>query len=598
MLGWAALSDEKGVRGGRRAEPSLIYIPGISRQVLPQTHFFPLTTHPHNPRGAPEGGGARGSCTGMSLNVAADVAGEGPAEREGLPPVMDDCDWSNPSRVFEAVAVGAIGAERYATIRFCGEALDGVSLGQLVMPWGRPIEWSETGEEDGSERYATTVFRQLVMPWGDGQQDFDGHTYSTPSVSGEERGTLEVVPPRDRVTDRQLFLDGLEAHTRLGRELAAAHHGARAAKAELEGETSKRIWHEQRRDGQIRRFATIRACMSRVLVRILQCGCAGNEPQEIPLGCSDWKACPVCRGKRVRRYRVRFRRSLTYWREQYRFAMRLGQWRERFLTLTLPHLGEVGERIKAVKRAWPVFLRMLKRHLAIDKGVPKNQLNFPFVAVLETTPGRDGRGHPHIHVWMLSPYLPHELIRLYWSRALGEPYLSAIPTRPLAEVMTDHKRHVFERVERRCQSREGWEDRAWAQWEREGTELFSWLVTRRGPHGALLEEVPWSVVDIRQVRDVESELIKYLLKEAFTDPETGELVFMDPELAAQIYLTYAGKRSIWTARGFWQDEAEPSHCRTCGSCHWHCEVVDRAELVREKAARSSEVELICAGDTS
>jgi hypothetical protein len=39
-------------------------------------------------------------------------------------------------------------------------------------------------------------------------------------------------------------------------------------------------------------------------------------------------------------------------------------------------------------------------------------------AVHEWTPGDDGRGHPHSHVWQLSPFLHWWALRALWTRAL------------------------------------------------------------------------------------------------------------------------------------------------------------------------------------
>jgi hypothetical protein len=130
------------------------------------------------------------------------------------------------------------------------------------------------------------------------------------------------------------------------------------------------------------------------------------------------------------------------------------RWSEKFLTLTAPHFRHqsVAERIAVVLDAWALLLRKLNDYFAA-RGVKSAE----FFRVFEWEPGDDGRGHPHLHIWLLSPYLPRDELQRWWGEA---------------------------------------------------------LVSRTGDASALR-----AVIDIRAVsgRDVEQELIKYLTKDITSD---------------------------------------------------------------------------------
>jgi hypothetical protein len=94
------------------------------------------------------------------------------------------------------------------------------------------------------------------------------------------------------------------------------------------------------------------------------------------------------------------------------------RWTEKFLTLTAPHCSEhsVGQRIEMSFDAWELFLKSLNRWFLEKAGADKS-----FVAwfrSFEWTPGRDGRGHPHHHVWLLCPYIEVPAIEHFWTCAL------------------------------------------------------------------------------------------------------------------------------------------------------------------------------------
>jgi hypothetical protein len=127
-----------------------------------------------------------------------------------------------------------------------------------------------------------------------------------------------------------------------------------------------------------------------------------------------------------------------------------------------------------------------------------------YLHVLEWTPGSDGLGHPHLHVWLFSRYLEQPLIERLWRAAYA---------------------HVLE-VE--------------------------------------ISEVPRLIVDIRAAGpDVGHELVKYLTKDWEINEGTARRV--PPEIFAQVYAELDGKRLRQSSAGLsnWA-VAKVCACPACG----------------------------------
>jgi hypothetical protein len=77
------------------------------------------------------------------------------------------------------------------------------------------------------------------------------------------------------------------------------------------------------------------------------------------------------------------------------------------VTLTLPHEGVPGRIEQLLDDAW----RKLRQHAS------KTHWSRDTLAVLEWTPGRDGKGHPHLHVLVVASYLDYTEVRASWRRA-------------------------------------------------------------------------------------------------------------------------------------------------------------------------------------
>jgi hypothetical protein len=197
--------------------------------------------------------------------------------------------------------------------------------------------------------------------------------------------------------------------------------------------------------------------------------------------------------------------------------------------------------MRTLPRAWRWFWRLLREHLEIDRGINKVILSrLVYMRVIEVTAGRKRDGHAHVHVYLVAPYMHHEVIGLLWARALKrcdyDVSRNHRPT-PIAEVL----------------------GQVMPEWRR--AQLRQYLVERRG--GAPLESVPNPVDDIQECYGgIENELIKYLIKDAERD-EHGNLVFDDAFLAC-VYEASEGIRMIQTSRGFWVERG--THACSCDEC--------------------------------
>lgn len=230
----------------------------------------------------------------------------------------------------------------------------------------------------------------------------------------------------------------------------------REARAKLETP-----WHSARAETKRRLFEKVAECgEGHTLELVCRSGSCG-ERFTVPLGCGQAFFCPKCRARRATAFRVDFQRkqlglvgiaSRAGLLHRYRKRKVGGRFGERLLTLTVPHLSEDGEplgvaqRIYDLRNTWDRFnrlwrdelrgkLRGLKSGITIQnsqvglpvprgKAKPSDELSlFELVSslrVFEWTPGEDGKGHPHFHVWIFSPFLDVHWLRSLWSRAYAD----------------------------------------------------------------------------------------------------------------------------------------------------------------------------------
>ncbi len=334
------------------------------------------------------------------------------------------------------------------------------------------------------------------------------------------------------ITDWHEWIDELEFLTREDRERLADEHDARGE--EMGGSE----WHETRARGLRRRFERVRACGLEER-RIRTC-CEHGHETSIGGSCADWRTCDGCRGRRRDKYRVRFEASRQ---------VVLGKslpFRERFLTLTVPADGDTAERRGNLVRAWQHLRRKLRGFMG--------RAPWYYAGAYEATTGADALGHVHAHVWLYSPYLPHELVRLWYGSQLE------CPTRPLEQ--------VYEAV------RQKWPD------DPGRARQYIARLERHRPRGML--DWPWPVIDIRAWKAKDArELFKYTLKDAeYIGDEANTRAYMAPDSMAVLYVASLKKRQVFATLGFWalgEDELEPYHCPQCGSVDTYIYVVGREE---------------------
>lgn len=236
-------------------------------------------------------------------------------------------------------------------------------------------------------------------------------------------------------------LSALESETAAFRALLASGHRAevresarayRAGRSEGDVERMRAAerrgeWHARRARGQAERFDRVRSCGSRELVVV--CGRCGDRGAPIAESCGVRRACRRCSSLYAVKSRARFGRARAWLYQRAREAgldyrwRHGGAWGEKMLTLTVPHFDReppltllaglaaeskwmrldstVEARVAAAFGAWRRFSAKLQAWAKAHQHGP-----LPHVRSFEWTPGHDGHGHPHFHVWLYAPFLP------------------------------------------------------------------------------------------------------------------------------------------------------------------------------------------------
>lgn len=150
--------------------------------------------------------------------------------------------------------------------------------------------------------------------------------------------------------------------------------------------------------------------------RVYQCGttvyelrCPGGRRAQLPRPCRQWWICRRCRQRRANGLRRRMIEGLNLaWNRETEGGVRRAL---RLTTLTVRHRGNVMEMVDRLSKAWRAFYKRAREWLGA----------FPYVAVWEVTPGRDGRGHPHLHVAWIGPrFFGYGKMLTLWRRAIGD----------------------------------------------------------------------------------------------------------------------------------------------------------------------------------
>jgi hypothetical protein len=204
-------------------------------------------------------------------------------------------------------------------------------------------------------------------------------------------------------------------------------------------------WYNDRARGHRERIERVKACQTDIIH--VSCSACGVGP-ELAAGCRAWMLCVRCRGAVSAALRARFLAARRLIVEQalernlFRPLRRGGRYGERFLTLTVPHeCPSIGERIGVAYAAWPRFLKLFNGYLR-DRVIRSVE----WFRVFEWTPGEDGLGHPHFHLWLFSPFIDVDLIREWWAHALAAEGCAA--TRVIVDIkaVTDPRTAAVELI--------------------------------------------------------------------------------------------------------------------------------------------------------
>jgi hypothetical protein len=312
-------------------------------------------------------------------------------------------------------------------------------------------------------------------------------------------------------------------------------------------------WHTCRAQGQLYRFERVRTCGMRTLVAT--CKTCGEDRRPVRETCDIRRVCESCDVDNAKTRRARFGRArglallegLRY--NLFRPNRAGGRFGEKMLTLTVPHLaledatGELRRkatctldaRIRALFGAWPRFVRKMNRWWKAH-----HQTGVRYHRAFEWTLANDGKGHPHFHVYLLSPFVDVALVREWWAealRAIGCPVARGEYSLR-SEVMVD-------------------------------------LRVLRVPSAATVRELlkggKRSAIELSRIVDDQGRPLTHLPgmfaggRDAFEYADgwtLGEVEAPD-DVRAQLYCSLEGRRLTQASRGFFVDD-EPPECACCG----------------------------------
>lgn len=372
-----------------------------------------------------------------------------------------------------------------------------------------------------------------------------------------------------------------------------------AASAEMVDALSVEKWHLGRDNGQKYRFRKLAHCGTRMM--IAQCKACDGQRHPVAEGCGIARLCEACSLRGAKKRRARFGRArgrvstdlarIGYTRVRRKQRGRRtpgGVWSDKMLTLTVPHFLlsacerdaeflELGgrrakdatmARIYAVRAAWPLFARSLRTWFArggtLEKpnkrtkwverepiAMPLKDGSFappPMHRAFEWTPGRDGLGHPHFHVWMLAPFIPETTVAGMWRDAL---IAVGVPIARDSLVIVEIKRF------------KDFDGAAVGELVKGGSrKALEWSrLYEHGPANAFEYADGWT--------------ISKALKEA------------RPDVVASLYMALEGARLTQASRGFFEAD-EPASCETCkaqGCWHVRFEPLPEPELDDEGRER-------------
>lgn len=343
---------------------------------------------------------------------------------------------------------------------------------------------------------------------------------------------------------------------------------------EIQALLSRERWHHDRGKGQYDRFSNLRTCGARnMIARCAQPDCR-KDRKAVPESCGIVRLCNRCSLVGARKRIARFGRArarVLIDADTIGFTRRgWKQWRDRMITLTAPHFAlekvEKGSaldrlglpdttqaRVWALRLAWPAFLRRLALHWkgnpkrdrktglmvpetpATIAQLPRYEVNAdgekrvvlgipPYHRAFEWTPGSDGLGHPHFHVWTFAPRLDAGIVQGMWYEALrsvGVPFENAFVKVDVREFKNLNIRAARELM----------------KGGREGAIKLARLARRGAPKNAFQYSDGWTIYDV--------------LETASTS------------VIASLYCALEGMRLSQASRAFFGPD-EPAKCEHCG----------------------------------
>lgn len=191
--------------------------------------------------------------------------------------------------------------------------------------------------------------------------------------------------------------------------------------------------------------------------------------------------------------------------------------------------------IRAMFVAWREFSKSLQRW---GRSKPFRRVHghnrLDFWRAFEWTPGSDGKGHPHFHIWMLSPFLPIDRLTKWWRKALIK---AGYEIEPDAYIRLDI---------RIIRSPSG----------DFGRELFK-------------RENAIKMSELR-VQNAGGEVVQayadgWTLSEVYKPKHGGKNVRISPELGARVYEGLEARRLAQSSRRFSSVEPDRKPCPHCGT---------------------------------
>jgi hypothetical protein len=295
---------------------------------------------------------------------------------------------------------------------------------------------------------------------------------------------------------REGWLRKIEAHTKEHRFARAARFRRRGRVVRLMAAASglsdwtardRGRWFDARARGQEERIDRVLECgTGRIVIAACQ---ACGELREASVACGCRALCVSCRGVLSWKIRAKFIRAREVLLRQatqdgLTNPRKFDRYTEKFMTLTAPHVGDWRDRLNAIVLAVPRFIRELRKKWRASGHLER----CAYVRVYEWTPGEDGLGHPHVHLWLFSPYVQQDEIAALWTVAL----------------------------------------------KRSGFSIATGVR---------------AVVHVQQARgqSVAKELIKYLLKDLASGGG-----YVEPAEYAKVYVAFDGMRAVQASRGFFK----------------------------------------------